>query len=200
MLRKAVALALALLVVPTAGCSWAFMQKAPEPIVAPHYPVHCTRSRTAPVLDSICAGYYGLSAAIIASTPTCTGMYDDASCFDAQMKTTGLVIGATLAALCLTSAVSGFNAAARCEVVETRNVACIAGDLAACQALTPGWRPPTSTWTPPPSWRRLQAPAGPVPPASPPAQRADGLPEGENCTAAWQCRTGLSCQDGFCER
>ena len=52
-LRAASCLALAVFALSGSGCSWAFVQKAPEPVMTPNYPVSCTDSKAAPVLDTI---------------------------------------------------------------------------------------------------------------------------------------------------
>jgi hypothetical protein len=194
MLRKAVALVLALFVLPSTGCSLAFMQKAPEPITTPQYPVQCTRSRTAPVLDSICGGYFVANAIVLAGAKTCDENDPLATdCFDSSAKTGGMVLSAALAGLCLGSAVAGFGRASRCDAIQGKNVACIAGDLTACQALTPGWRPSTTPAQPAPT----ALPPQPMP--GTPAQRPDGLGEDASCTATWQCKIGLQCRDGLCQ-
>jgi hypothetical protein len=165
MTRSRLAAASTLVAFLNGGCSWIFMSKAPDPVVAPNYPVECTSSRAAPVLDTICAGYFVANGIFWAAADTCDGGSGD--CFESSEKTTGIALSAGLAALCAVSAASGYRSATACGKVKSLNALCITGDMAACQALRPGWAP--SGWTPSqqPSdpWG---APPAPPPPAQPP--------------------------------
>jgi hypothetical protein len=171
--------ALTLLTFTSGGCSWIFMSKAPEPVVAPNYPVECTSSRAAPVLDSIFAGLYVVNAIAYASVDSCDSASFDEVCFESSTKAAGIAVSAGLAAVLVASATSGFRSATRCGQVKGLNALCITGDLAACQALRPGFvpagQPGADPWgtRPPDRWGPPQpAPAEPQqapPPQGPPA-------------------------------
>ena len=124
------------------GCSWAFMTRPPEVVVAPNHPVECTTSRAAPVLDTLCGGYFVLNGAVLAGG---AGNYEQSA------RTGGIVISAALAALCIASAANGYVGAARCEHVKDQNALCMSGSMAACTALRPDWRPPPGGMSAPPA-------------------------------------------------
>jgi hypothetical protein len=157
------------------GCSWIFMSKPPEPVVAPNYPVDCTASNAAPILDTICAGYFVANGIFLASYATCPGNYSTSSCIDSGTKTAGIIASASLAVLCGVSAGFGYGYASRCQQTKDLNALCITGDLAACQQLSPGWRPiwPPLQQGPPPPVPVPAVPPGPpptTPPPPPPSQ------------------------------
>jgi hypothetical protein len=107
-----------------------------------------------------------------------------------------MALSAGLGALCLFGAMSGFGKAQQCKVVKAQNALCITGNQDSCKALNPNWRP---TVQPAASPAPAPVPVLAPPPVAPaPEQRPDGLPEGSDCTATWQCRTGLACQAGAC--
>jgi len=174
--------AMTLLAFTSTGCSWIFMSKAPEPVVAPNYPVECTSSRASPVLDSICAGYFVANGIFWAAADSCdTDISGGTSdfCYDSSTKTAGIALSAGLAAVCAFSAASGFKAATNCSKVKGLNALCITGDLAACQALRPGFVPPgppgADPWgtRPPDRWGPPQ-PAPGEPQQTPPPQAPPG--------------------------
>jgi hypothetical protein len=158
--------ALTLLAFGNGGCSWLFMSSAPEPVLAPSSPIECTSSRAAPVLDSICAGYFVANGIFWAAADSCSDVASG-DCYESSTKSSGIAISAGLAALCAFSAVSGFRSSGRCGQVKGLNALCITGDVAACQALRPGFTP--SGWTPaqprPDPWGAPPAP--PPPPQAP---------------------------------
>lgn len=139
MTMRVTAVSLAVLL-GSGGCSWAFMTKPPKKVVAPNFPVECTSGKAAPVLDSICAGYFILNAAALAGAKTCssTGGTD---CYDASTKSSGTALSIGLAALCGIAAVTGYGTASRCAEMKAQNVGCMTGDGQACKALAPDWRP-----------------------------------------------------------
>jgi len=152
--RAASTFLVAVFAVSGSGCSLAFVQKAPEPVMAPNYPVACTDSRAAPVLDSICAGYFVANGLVWANSD------------DTENRGNGIAISAAFLALCGLSAINGYRAVDRCEQVKSLNAQCITGDENACRTLRPGWTPrqlPAAPPIPPP------APA-PAPPPDPLAQ------------------------------
>jgi len=190
--RKAVALLSTLVLFSQSGCSLAFMTRAPDPVLAPNYPLECTSSSAAPVLDAICAGYFTANALVLASRPDCSDALGGESCYESRNG--ALVLDAALIGLCLMSSVKGFGRAQHCQTVKQQNALCITGNTDACRVLSPGWRPATPV---PASALPSPAPAPAAVPA-PPAQREDGLLSGAACTASWQCKTGLVCAAGFC--
>jgi len=161
--------ALTLLAFTSGGCSWIFMSKAPEPVAAPNYPVECTSSRAAPVLDAICAGYFVANGIFLAAAESCDSASFGETCYDSSAKTAGIALSAGLAAVCAFSSASGFKTATSCGKVKSLNALCITGDLAACQALRPGWVPPGAAPAQrPDAWS--VPPAPPAPPVAPPPQ------------------------------
>lgn len=159
------------------GCSWAFMTKPPEPVMTPSYPVECTSSRAAPVLDTICAGYFVANGIYWAAQTSCDSASFGETCAESSTKTSGLLLSAGLAALCALSAGSGYGTATKCEAVKTQNAMCITGDEAACKRLN-------STWTPP-----LKFPA---------ASTGETAPAVPGCSKDTDCKGSRICQQGVC--
>ena len=171
---------LAMLLLFSSGCSYLFMNRPPEIGTQPAYPVECTDSRAAPVLDVLGAGFLAVS--------TIAGAARDASC-TYNCPTTGTTVGgvivlALFTAPLLASSVSGFAAAARCERVKAQSEACAVGSNPAC--LNFGWDPRTA--------RRRAGTS--VPAAAVPVTRPESRPP-EACHGSEDCSTG-SCVDGFC--
>jgi hypothetical protein len=168
-----------LLAFSSSGCSWIFMSKAPEPVVAPNYPIECTSSRAAPVIDSIFAGLYALEGIAFASIESCDGTAGEVTCVEPEAKAASIAVSVGLAAVLFASATSGFRKATRCGQVKSLNALCITGDLAACQSLRPGFVPavppgadpwgtkPPDRWGPPQP--APQQPQQTPPPQAPPA-------------------------------
>jgi hypothetical protein len=150
------------------GCSWLFMSKVPEPVVVPNYPIDCTASKAAPILDTICSGYFVANGIFLAAV-NCTNTSDPSSCN--TEKAVGIVTSAVLAGVCGFSAGSGFGYAAHCQESKDLNALCITGDFRACQALKPGWTP-----GPPPQYAPSPPYAPPPPPPVPFYPPAPGLP------------------------
>jgi hypothetical protein len=159
------------------GCSWAFMTKPPEPVLTPNYPVECTSSRAAPVLDTICSGYFVVNAVVLAGMKSCDEAAFGESCVESGTKTGGMILSAGLATLCAISAGSGYGMATKCGEVKTQNAMCITGDEAACKKLN-------STWTPP-----MKLPAGA---AAAPGEPATG------CSKDTDCKGNRVCDRGTC--
>jgi hypothetical protein len=128
------------LAISTSGCSYGFMSRAPRPVLAPDYPVDCSSTRAAPVLDSICAGYFAASAVLFAAATSCSAASGE-FCFDSGVRTGGILAYAGVAGLCALSARTGFREASHCREVKSLNALCITGHESACTALTPGWTP-----------------------------------------------------------
>lgn len=137
------------------GCSWAFMNRAPEPVAAPNYPVDCTDSRAAPVLDTICSGYFVVNGLYFAAAQSCDSASFGETCVESGTKTAGILLSLGLAALCGFSAGSGYGYASKCTSVKATNSLCITGNEEACKKLNPAWTPPlkvpaaagAATWT-----------------------------------------------------
>lgn len=125
----------------TSGCSWSFMTKPPEVVSAPKYPLDCTTSRLAPVLDTICVGYFIFNGVLLATAQDCASAGLGQRCVSGDTKTGGLLLSAGLGLLCGLSASSGYGYAARCEQKKELNALCITGDQAACRRLRPDWVP-----------------------------------------------------------
>jgi hypothetical protein len=143
----------------TTGCSFMFMARAPQPVLAPDYPVECSSSRGAPVLDTICAGYFVVNAAVLASATSCDDASFGETCYESSTKTGGMILSAGLAGLCALSATSGFRNANQCSQVKSLNALCITGNEAACVTLTPGWTPRADRFGSPSPTRPSPVPA-----------------------------------------
>lgn len=180
------------------GCSWAFMTRAPAQVSAPHYPVECTSSRTAPVLDAICGGYFVANGIVWATRKDCDSASFGEKCYSKDDKTTGVLLSAGLAALCTASAVTGFAGAERCAELRQVNALCITGHEEACRQLQP-------SWVPPPGW----SPRGTLPPPPPgmpgttpvpPGDAAPGMAPPPPPTPAVGCSKDTDCKgDRVCE-
>jgi hypothetical protein len=186
LLARLVAVALAVSIVPLSGCSLAFMNRAPDPVAVPDYPVECTSSRAAPVLDTICGGYFVANGLYWAAQRSCNEATFGQTCVDADDQTTGVLLSAGLATLCTASAVAGYRKASGCEMVKRENAACITGDEQACLRLAPNWRP------------AVRKPAEPVSPAAPVPASASLAPLGGRCDNEVDCAIGLLCGAGRC--
>jgi len=118
-----------------------FMQKPPEVVAAPNYPLDCTTSTAAPVLDVICGSYFVINGAIAIAAKDCANAAYGEACLSSGQKTGGALLSAGLLALCGFSAAAGFGYADRCHQMKDLNALCITGDEHACQLLRPGWVP-----------------------------------------------------------
>jgi hypothetical protein len=180
--RSSLAL-LAVLLQSTTGCSFAFMNKAQEPVPVPTYPVDCTSSVAAPVLDSICSGYFVLNAIALAGMKTCDSNPYDPNCIASSTKSGGILLSAGLAVLCGVSAGSGFGYASKCEGIKNLNAMCITGNEASCKKLNPAWVAP------------LKLPA-PTPAAADPTGAAPAA--GPGCSRDTDCKGERICVQGSC--
>lgn len=166
------------------GCSWAFMQRPPEVVPTPQYPVECTSSKVAPVLDAICAGYFVANGIFWAAEKSCDQASIYESCAESDAKTTGVLLSAGLAVLCAASASSGFTTAGKCQEVKNQNVMCITGDEAACLKLNSTWKPP------------LQLPAAPA--SATETNPSPAPPPTTGCTKDVDCKGDRVCERGVC--
>ena len=139
-----------------------FMQKAPEVVAAPNYPLDCTTSNAAPILDVICSSYFVINGVYILAQKDCATANIGETCFSSGQKAGGALLSGGLAALCGISAASGFGYADRCHKMKDLNALCITGDEGACQQLRPGWVPGAR-----PSMQQGQQPRQPPPPPPP---------------------------------
>lgn len=168
------------------GCSWIFMNRAPETVAAPNYPLDCTSNRAPPILDTICAGYFVLNGVGWAVMKDCANALPGETCDTAGKKATGVALSAGLLLLCGASAVTGYGAAHRCEEKKEANARCMNGDAAACQALSPGWTapaPPLPAPLPTPTWSPPPPPEAPLPAA---------------CAKDTDCKGDRVCNRGEC--
>jgi hypothetical protein len=193
--RRSTLALLAVLLQSTTGCSFAFMSKAQEPIAVPTYPVDCTSSVAAPVLDSICSGYFVVNAIALAGMKTCDSAGFGEACISSSTKSGGILLSAGLAVLCGVSAGSGFGYASKCEGIKNLNAMCITGNEASCKKLNPAWVAPLKLPPPPP-------PADPTSaaPATAPTTAPAAAPAGTNggCSRDTDCKGDRICVQGSC--
>jgi hypothetical protein len=110
------------------ACSFAFVDRAPAEPTTPRY-LDCTSNRTAPVLDTIGAGFYGVSTAIMASVS------EDEFERHGVSKLTTVALNLGITALFSAGAIYGYRETARCADAK-RNLS--------------GRADPVSDWSPPP--------------------------------------------------
>jgi hypothetical protein len=176
-----------LVVLQTAsGCSFAFMNKAQDPVAAPNDPVDCTNSRAAPVLDTLCAGYFVVNAAALSMLTNCdqAGLLEP--CVSSGTRTGGMLLSAGLAVFCAVSAGSGYGYASKCEDTKSLNALCITGDEPSCKKLNPAWVPMV----------RAPATAPPAPAAADPASKEP--PAAVGCSRDTDCKGVRICVAGAC--
>jgi len=178
---------------PSSGCSWAFMTKAPDVVAVPNYPVDCTTSRAAPILDTICSAYFVANGIYLATVTSCENASPGETCFSSGTKAGGIVLSAGLAVLCGFAAGSGYDRAARCQQVKELNAGCITGDARACQQLRPGWVPAPVT---PPA--PVPGVIAPFPPPTGPSKVPDTAPSPAGCTKDTDCKGDRVCDLGRC--
>jgi hypothetical protein len=159
------------------------MTKPPDVVAAPNYPIDCTTSRGAPVLDTVCLGYFVINGIYLATVKDCAQASFGDTCYSSSTKTGGILLSAGLGLLCALSASSGYGSASRCENIKDLNALCITGDQTACQRLRPGWAPPAvgAPFYPTPS---LQSPV--------PTEQARG------CSKDTDCKGDRICVSGNC--
>jgi hypothetical protein len=177
------------------GCSWIFMERAPDPVVAPDYPVQCTSSRVAPIVDSLYAGSMAVGAVVFAAMPTCGGSASTSagttpdSCVHSGTTLAAAALYAGAAAVYAVAANQGFKSAGRCEDLKGLNALCITGHEDACVKLDPAWTP-----------ARRPAPQGWQPvPAAPGVPGVDvPVPAAPGCTRDLDCKGARVCERGVC--
>lgn len=176
------------------GCSWVFMTRPPSSPPGPGQPLECTSSRTAPVLDTICAGYFVANGIVWVAARSCDSAAPGEKCYSSSAKSTGVAVSAGLAALCGISAVSGYGYSSRCQEMQSARSVCITGTEPACARPYPGWTPAGAAPppTPPPA---LPGPA--VPPA-PPGSQVGPTPTAPGCGKDTDCKGDRICEKGEC--
>ncbi len=176
------------------GCSWIFMTRPPASVPEPSVPIECTTSRAAPVLDTVCAGYFVVNGIVWAAAKSCSSASPGEKCYSSSDKSTGIAVSAGLATLCGISAVSGYGYAGRCREVRASQALCISGNEAACLQLT-------SRPSPSPGPSPAPAPSSPgtaAPPPPPPGAPAGPAPPIGGCTKDTDCKGERICEKGQC--
>lgn len=131
----ATAAALALVCLPTFGCSWLLVQEPSRGRVRYHSPRECTSSVAAPIIDTVGATLFGVSGAILVYE----GAQPTASFVDPgrAMIAVGLVavgVGAAFAG----SAAHGYSTTAECRQLKEGQLSCTSGVEDACGSLRAG--------------------------------------------------------------
>ncbi len=130
---RAIAAAVGLVFLPTLGCSWLSVTKAPEgPIEAP-FPIACTSDVTAPVVDTVLAGLLavGGTAYVVAGSRSEGNLNDLAN---------GPVVAVGIGVLVLAvpfgiSAIHGYSTTADCRHLKEAQLSCASGVEEACRSL-----------------------------------------------------------------
>ena len=141
---RCIALATSVAVLQGTGCSWIFVNKAPELPVPSEPPVACTTSVASPVIDTVSAALAAaMGVAFIASgTMPVAPCSPPDWCFGQDMArglTTGLAVtGGVLLASAIPLAISagyGYSKTADCRQVKETQLACVSGVEPACLTL-----------------------------------------------------------------
>jgi hypothetical protein len=167
--------ALAALAILSSGCSVLFVKRAPSSVEDPTAPVSCTRPPVAPILDTAVVAAGLVTAIDVASWESCSDPYASVACINQKDKDRTVAIAGGIAAAYALSAIVGYSQTSTCRRTVNLNRRCIGGDIAACQALQPGWVPRSgpASWgvppsAPPPSPGRPPPGAPPDPWGAPP--------------------------------
>jgi hypothetical protein len=165
---RALATILALASLPTAGCSWLFVNKPPQQPIPASPPMECTASVASPVIDTVVAVALaaGGAAIIVVSTQNrsqhaCT---PSGTLGDCDLYTYGFAGGGLLMAAAIPTAISagyGFSKTSDCRTLKEIQLACVSGVENSCAALR-------------------------------------GKPAGEDCSADIECGGGNICFRGSC--
>jgi hypothetical protein len=126
-MRMARVVLASLSVLTTTGCSLAFVERAPAQAATLRY-FDCTSSRTAPVLDTVGAGFYGVSTVIAVSVS------EDEFDRHGVSKLATVALNLAISALFGAGAIYGYRETARCADAK--------------RGLS-GRADPVSDWTPP---------------------------------------------------
>jgi hypothetical protein len=117
----------------TCSCSWLFQTRPPEIGSNAPYPVQCTTSDAAPVLDTI-AGIFWTGTAIGVLAGDCNG----SNC-DTGAKVGAAALSGGIALAYYLSAGSGFQLTKRCQKLRETSSSCAGGDERSCAILN--WDP-----------------------------------------------------------
>jgi hypothetical protein len=134
------------------GCSWIVSRRPPPGPVDPHAPLACTVDYAAPVLDTVGAGFFGLSGLITTVAGTAYAAGACPSCYTGS-KVAPVALGVAALAGTVVFALSanhGYRVTEACQAVEEQRDACLSGVEASCAAL------------------RERGPPGPPAPPAPP--------------------------------
>jgi hypothetical protein len=133
---RALATILALASIPTAGCSWLFVNKPPEPPTPASPPIECTASVAAPLIDTLAAALLagaGVAGFIYGAQPDqCSG-----GCWF-TLKSEAMAGAAVALASAVPLAISagyGFSKTSDCRLLKEAQLACVSGVEASCAAL-----------------------------------------------------------------
>jgi hypothetical protein len=133
---RALATILALASIPTAGCSWLFVNKPPEPPTPASPPIECTASVAAPLIDTLAAALLagaGVAGFIYGAQPDqCSG-----GCWF-TLKSEAMAGAAVALASAVPLAISagyGFSKTSDCRLLKEIQLACVSGVENSCAAL-----------------------------------------------------------------
>jgi hypothetical protein len=137
--RRALLPLLVALSLPSAGCSWAFLTRAPEPPVAPQPQARCTRGKALPIVDTAISAGTALEGGLLlflgsTAPATCAG---SPACVEPVRGVYYGVGAASLAVAVLTgiSAAYGYSEVGRCRETLDAQVACLSGLEDSCRKL-----------------------------------------------------------------
>jgi hypothetical protein len=129
---RATAAALALVCLPTFGCSWIFVNKPPPGPIRPTPPLECTTSSAAPEVDFITQTVFGLGGLVV----TLYGIFPPENSSTDQTATILVGVAAIGAAAALGfSGRYGESAMEECLRVKAAQDSCTSGVEDACRTL-----------------------------------------------------------------
>jgi hypothetical protein len=135
---RALATFLALASLPTAGCSWLFVNKPPQQPIPASPPIECTASQASPVIDTAMA--VALAAGGVATIAVSEGARRNCSGWLSMcgLNTAASVSGALLLVAAVPTAFSagyGFSKTSDCRLLKEIQLACVSGVENSCAAL-----------------------------------------------------------------
>jgi hypothetical protein len=135
---RGLATILALASLPTAGCSWLFVNKPPKQPIPASPPIECTASVASPVIDTVIAvalAAGGAATIVLSEQNRPSSCAPLAFCEINTMYTVG---GALLMAAAIPTAFSagyGFSKTSDCRLLKEVQLACVSGVETSCAAL-----------------------------------------------------------------
>lgn len=129
--------AAALAVLAGTGCSWIATTRPPPGPIDPKAPLTCSLDYAAPVLDTVGAGFFGLSGLIVTAAGTAYATGACPGCFEGS-KVTPVALGVTALAgtvLLSVSANHGYRSVEACQAVTELRQACLSGVEPSCASL-----------------------------------------------------------------